>query len=92
MSYAEQLTKLQSELQDSEKTEEQAFNRLLGYNLAKAREKRGWLQKNLADLMGVTQSAWSRVETGNAGISLYDLTRASQILEVRIGTLIPRYE
>ena len=85
MSYIEQLT----ELEAVPTSEEAAFYKLLGYNIRKARQKKGWEQANLSDAMGISQSQMSKFETGGNRIPLFDLLRVAQVLDVRWQSLVP---
>jgi ribosome-binding protein aMBF1 (putative translation factor) len=89
MSYADQLRELEEKQLIDVTSEEVAFNKLLGYNIAAAREKKGLMQKNLAELVGMSQSAWSRIETGESRITVYDLMVCAKVLDRPLRTLIP---
>jgi len=53
----------------------------LAVSLMKAREAANLTQKQLADLIGTSQNAISRVENGNGNPSLKTLTRIADALE-----------
>jgi transcriptional regulator with XRE-family HTH domain len=57
-----------------------AFNRILGQRIAWSRASLGWEQKQLAEVLGVSQSAMSRIEKGLIAISVYQLDKLSQVL------------
>lgn len=61
----------------------------LAVSLMKARENAQLTQKQLADLVGTSQNAISRVENGNGNPSLKTLTRIAdaldQPLDIRFG-------
>ena len=61
-------------------SQERAFNRVLGQRIAWSRASLGWEQKKLAQMLGVSQSAMSRMESGETALSAYDLNRLTQIL------------
>lgn len=87
--YADQLRDLQEKQLTPAESEEAAFNKLLGYNIAAARAKRQLSQEQLATTMGITQSAWSRKEQGQSSITVYDLMVAAKVLNRRVQDLIP---
>ena len=89
MSYTDQLRDLQEQQIVPVDTEEAAFNKLLGYNIAAARGKKGWAQQHLADAIGVTQSAWSRKERGESSLTVYDLMMCAKALNLPVTRLIP---
>lgn len=65
---------------DPHYTEERAFNRVLGQRIAWSRASLGWEQDKLAQMLGVSQSAMSRIERGSIAISVYKLNRLAHIL------------
>lgn len=84
-SYIEQLRALETE----DVTEEIAFYRLLGLNIKKAREQKKLLQKDLASLIGVSQSCLARIEIGESRAQVYDLVRIAKVFKIKLTELIP---
>ena len=87
--YTEQLRALEERKLLPVTSDEAAFMRLLGYNIAQWREKRGLLQKDFAQLLGMSQSAFSKIERGESRINVYDLKSCARLLECKIQVLIP---
>lgn len=85
-SYIEQLRALETE----DVTEEIAFYRLLGLSIKKAREQKKLLQKDLASLIGVSQSCLARIEIGESRAQVYDLVRIARVLNIKLSELIPK--
>lgn len=52
------------------------------------REQKGYSQEYIADKMGVSSSSISRWETGQSGISLDQLTRYAESLELSTDILL----
>lgn len=77
-SYAEKLQALQG----APITEHEAFNRLLGLAVRKAREAKGLEQRELAARLGVSQSALSRLETGRSGLTVWQLFQIATFLDI----------
>jgi transcriptional regulator with XRE-family HTH domain len=57
-------------------------NSLVAENIRAIRETLGWSQTRLADQAGLPQSAISRLETGERGISVTDLARIADAFEI----------
>jgi len=53
------------------------------------RDKKGLRQEDMAERLGISQSAYSRMETGEARLDAELLPRIAKILEVRIEELLP---
>lgn len=77
------------ELATPEHTEESAFYFLLGFKVRQARQKRKLQQKELAQLIGVSQSCLARIEIGESRAQVYDLVQISKVLKIKLMELIP---
>lgn len=89
MSWSEKLRGLERKNLLPVNSEEAAFNRLLGFNIATERDRKKMGQREMARQMGITQSSMSKVETGATRLTVYDLTVCAMILGVEIDQLIP---
>ena len=58
------------------------YRAIVGKILAMHRESRGLQQTEFAETLGLSQSAWSRIETGTVSVSVEQLKLATQ----RLGT------
>lgn len=65
-------------------TERSAFYRILGTRIRMAREAKGWEQKALAEHLKVSQSAMSRIESGETEVSVFHLMEISTLLDMGI--------
>jgi UDP-N-acetylglucosamine 1-carboxyvinyltransferase len=61
----------------------------IGTLIRDARKHHGWTQAQLADALGTSQSAITRIEQGNQNLSLEMLTRISKALDSEIVSLGP---
>jgi transcriptional regulator with XRE-family HTH domain len=57
--------------------------------VARARISRGWTQRRLAEVLGTSNTAVSRIESGSHGMSLTTLQRLADVLGIRF-TIEPR--
>lgn len=60
---------------------------VLGDNIRKLRNSRGWTQAYLADRLGNTSSFVTMIEAGKKGMSLDAIERLSQIFEIPVASL-----
>jgi len=60
----------------------------LGRRIRRAREERGWSQENLAEAIGLTQSAVSRIEGGERAVDSLELASIARALRVSPLSLI----
>ena len=66
-----------------------AYSAVLGQVLVRKRQTAGGLhQKALADSLGITQSAYSRLENGHSAMSLGQLRVVAEALRCRPGDLL----
>lgn len=63
----------------------------LGTKLTRLRKNKGYTQQELADLLGVSQPAYHKWETGDVKPDLESLLKASQVLEVDLSELTEDY-
>ncbi|HEX4721928.1 MAG TPA: UDP-N-acetylglucosamine 1-carboxyvinyltransferase [Pseudonocardiaceae bacterium] len=63
------------------------YLRRIGTLIRDSRKRRGWTQAQLADALGTSQSAITRIEQGNQNLSLEMLTRISKALDAEIVSL-----
>jgi transcriptional regulator with XRE-family HTH domain len=54
---------------------EEAFDHRLGAEIDRLRRALGWLQDDLASLLGVSRSTVSQIEAGNRKVTAYELAR-----------------
>ena len=64
------------------------LRRQIGRNIAKLRERRGWVQKELARRLDVTRSGLSKWESGDHMPSVEALVRMAEVLEVTLDELV----
>lgn len=62
---------------------ETSYSAILGRILEHIRKEAGFDQGGIAKEIGLTQSAWSRIERGQSGISMEHLIRFSEILNTK---------
>lgn len=60
----------------------------LGERIAGAREREGWSQEQLAREVGITQSAMSRIESGDRGVDSLELAKVAKALRVSVLDLL----
>jgi transcriptional regulator with XRE-family HTH domain len=63
---------------------------LVGKVLANQRAARNFDQAAVAAALGISQSAYSRIERGETPISVFQLSRASRCLGMRPGEILAR--
>jgi transcriptional regulator with XRE-family HTH domain len=67
--------------------DQELLNRI-GARIRQARSARGLSQQDLAAVVGIEPETLSRVETGTSAMSLTNLARLAQALEVSLGSLL----
>ncbi len=82
--------KLANSLNEIKLTQEQAFYKVLGYNIRRIRERLKIDQKQMAARMKLSQSTWSRVEIGDTRLSIFQLMMFCDLLRVNPWELIPK--
>jgi len=60
----------------------------LGFKIKKLRELKGITQDEIADKLGITQSAYSKMEVGTVDIPFTKLEEISTVLEIPIENII----
>jgi transcriptional regulator with XRE-family HTH domain len=63
--------------------------REIAESVSRARAERGWTQRRLAEALGTSSTAVSRIESGRHGMSVATLQRLSDVLGVRFA-IVPR--
>ena len=63
-----------------------------GKYLKEKRERLGYIQEDVADLIGVSRPAYIRYENGQRGVDLDTLVALSNILKFSVDDYIVRYE
>lgn len=67
---------------------ETSYPAILGRILEHLRKDAGYDQGELADKLGLTQSAWSRIERGQSGLSMEQLVKVSNVLNTKPHNII----
>lgn len=67
---------------------EEEYLKILGENLKKFREIKGFTQSELASDLGIEISQISRIERGIINTSIYNLYRISKILDIELELLL----
>lgn len=62
---------------------ETSYPAVIGRILEHERKKLGFDQGDVANKLGLTQSAWSRIERGQSGLSMEHLIKISEILNTK---------
>ncbi|MCB1680923.1 MAG: helix-turn-helix transcriptional regulator [Rhodospirillales bacterium] len=62
---------------------ETSYPAIVGKLLENLRKERNLKQQDVAGMLGLTQSAWSRIERGQSGLSMELLVRVCDLLETR---------
>lgn len=63
---------------------------IVGRVIANARGKAGLRQADLAQAVGLTQSAWSRIERGETAINIEQLARAAHRMKLQPNEIVRR--
>lgn len=64
------------------------INILVGANIKREREKAGYTQERLSELIGVGTKSLSAIERGTVGISLSTLLRICKVLSISSNSLL----
>lgn len=64
------------------------YQAIVGEIIVQRRKERGLNQEDLAQKVGMSQSAWSRVEKGESNLSLEQLAKVSTALKIKPHDLI----
>jgi transcriptional regulator with XRE-family HTH domain len=67
---------------------EAVTQRELGQRIADARRGKGWTQGQLAERVGLTQTAVSRIETGTRAVASLELAELAEVLGVSVLDLL----
>lgn len=76
-------------ISQNERLRRKEFAWAVGFRLLEARKRRKLEQKEIAELLGISQSAYSRLENGHSIATLYQLARIAKKLEIKVFNLIP---
>lgn len=68
------------------------YNAVLGRLLIGYRNQLNLDQKQMSDALGMSQSAWSRIETGETSVTVSQLGRISRLLNVTPQSIIEEVE
>jgi len=63
-------------------------NKTVGQNIRTIRHQRGWSQEDVANRLGISIPAFSKIETGVTDINLSRLEQIANIYEVNVTNLI----
>ena len=63
-------------------------NKTVGQNIRTLRHQRGWSQEDVADRLGISIPAFSKIETGVTDINLSRLEQIANIYEVNVINLL----
>jgi len=63
-------------------------NKFVGKNIRTLRHKRGWSQEDIANKLGISIPAFSKIETGVTDINLSRLEQIAKIYEISVVNLI----
>lgn len=67
------------------------LHEILGENIAKRRKKLGLSQKQMAERLGVTPEAVTRIEKGRIALKLTRLEAIARILQCSVSALFRKY-
>lgn len=67
---------------------ETTYQAILGRLIARKRQERGMDQEEMAQRVGVSRSTWSRIEAGSSALSIDQLAKAANALDVSLGDLM----
>jgi transcriptional regulator with XRE-family HTH domain len=60
----------------------------IGHKIRKLRELRNFTQSHIAEQLGITQGAYSRLEVGESELSYTKLEKISEVLEVPLAGIV----
>jgi transcriptional regulator with XRE-family HTH domain len=63
---------------------------MIGENIRIERLKKGWSQEHMACMMGISQAAYSKIESGHTTMSLPRLYEIANLLEINIADLLKK--
>src|ERR1700733_9003726 len=66
-------------------------NKTVGANIRTLRHQRGWSQEDVADRLGISIPAFSKIETGVTDINLSRLEQIANVFEVSVVYLLAMY-
>ena len=68
--------------------QENKLSELIGTKIRLARQKKGLSQESMAQVLGITQPAYSHIERNAGSLTLERLQKIAEYLEVRIAELL----
>ena len=60
----------------------------IGSKIRKIRELRGYSQEVVADLLGITQNSYSKIESGTTNVTVKRLYEIAKVFEVEVPTIL----
>ncbi len=69
-----------------------SYTIIVGAIIGHLRKKKGLGQKDIAEKLDITQSAWSKLERGDTCLSITQLNQISQILEIPANRILRHAE
>jgi transcriptional regulator with XRE-family HTH domain len=76
------LTCMTPTIQISREPQEKEYLKLLGLNIRKWREKKGYTQEEFAPIVGMTRSYITEIETGKRNVSFLNFIKIIEALDV----------
>jgi transcriptional regulator with XRE-family HTH domain len=65
-------------------TQKKTTNRAIGQNIRAIRHQRGWSQEDVANRLGISIPAFSKIETGVTDVNLSRLEQIADIYEIEV--------
>ena len=65
-----------------------SYSAIVGRMLEQDRARLGWSQAEVADRIGLSQAAWSRIESGSTSISLDQLWSIARLFQTTPATIL----
>lgn len=73
-------------------TPEVPYSALVGQVIKQARVEQGGQQGDMANLLGLSQSAYSRLESGDSMLSVWQMRQCAELLRMKPSELLRRVE
>ena len=70
------------------RTDNLKFSRVTAERIRKLRRTKDYSQQFMADMLGISQNAYSKLESGKTPINLDRLCEVSQLLQIDAGDLL----
>lgn len=65
-------------------TQKKKTNKAIGHNIRTLRHQRGWSQEDVANRLGISIPAFSKIETGVTDVNLSRLEQIADIYEIEV--------